>query len=59
MSTEDFKVIHENTTFQEWMNACPVQYDNLSHDSEGQIAYVFHTKDYDIEHYTKAGLTDD
>ena len=30
-------------TFQEWLEECPVQFDYLSEDSEGQIAYVFYT----------------
>ena len=30
-------------TFQEWLEQCPVEYDYLSEDKEGQIAYVFHT----------------
>ena len=30
-------------TFQEWLEQCPVEYDYLSKDEEGQIAYVFHT----------------
>ena len=30
-------------TFQEWLEQCPVEYDCLSKDEEGQIAYVFHT----------------
>ena len=29
--------------FQEWLSQCPVQYDWLSEDQDGQIAYVFHT----------------
>ena len=31
------------TTFQEWLEQCPVEYVYLSNDEEGQIAYVFHT----------------
>ena len=30
-------------TFQEWLEQCPVNYEYLSNDEEGQIAYVFHT----------------
>jgi len=30
-------------TFQEWLEQCPVEYDVLSNDEEGQIAYVFFT----------------
>ena len=32
-------------TFQEWLSNCPVEYDFLSDDSDGQIAYVFYTQD--------------
>ena len=30
-------------TFQEWLEQCPVNYEYLSKDEEGQIAYVFYT----------------
>ena len=30
-------------TFQEWLEQCPVNYEYLSNDEEGQIAYVFYT----------------
>ena len=32
-------------TFQEWLSNCPVQYDFLSDDQDGQIAYVFYTQE--------------
>ena len=32
-----------NMAFEFWLSQCPVQYDWLSEDQDGQIAYVFHT----------------
>ena len=37
------------TTFQEWLEQCPVEFDFLSDDSEGQVAYVFFTDNPDKE----------
>jgi hypothetical protein len=34
-------------TFQEWLEQCPVEFDFLSDDSEGQVAYVFFTDNPD------------
>ena len=34
-----------NTTFKERLSTCPVTFDFLSDDSEGQIAYVFFTEE--------------
>ena len=31
------------TRFRDWLWDCQVPFEYLSHDSEGQIAYVFHT----------------
>tara|TARA_B100000900_G_scaffold405229_1_gene414551 strand:+ start:1398 stop:1577 length:180 start_codon:yes stop_codon:yes gene_type:complete len=36
--------IEEFNNFRNWMWDCPVPFEYLNHDSEGQIAYVFHTK---------------
>ena len=30
--------------FRDWLWDCPVPFEYLNHDSEGQIAYVFHTE---------------
>ena len=32
-----------NMAFEFWLSQCPVQYNWLSEDQDGQIAYVFHT----------------
>ena len=31
----------DQTKFDTWLETCPVKYDYLSEDSEGQVAYVF------------------
>jgi hypothetical protein len=43
MTSDQFQQFRKQQ-FRKWLWDCPVPFEYLNHDPEGQIAYVFHTK---------------